>query len=64
MISAEGGIVLASASTLDKQLNGKVKIIRNVEAASLVGKLVAQRALDAGIKQLNLIDLVINTMVA
>lgn len=51
VISANGDVVLVSASTLDKQLKGKVKSTGNVEAAKLVGQLVAQRAMDAGIKE-------------
>lgn len=49
IISANGDSVIASASTLDKQVKGKVKSSGNTEAAALVGKLVAQRAMDAGI---------------
>ncbi len=43
------GITLVSASTLDKDLRGKVKG-KNVEAAKLVGALIAERALEKGIK--------------
>ena len=50
IISNDGASVLASASTLDKQFKGKLKSTGNVEAAQMVGKLVAQRALDAGVK--------------
>jgi len=49
IISNNGARVLASASTLDKQIKGKLKSTGNVEAAEMVGKLVAQRALDAGV---------------
>lgn len=49
VISGCGTKVLAAASTLDKLINGKVKSTGNVEAAKLVGKLIAQRALDAGV---------------
>lgn len=49
IISGDGTNVLTSASTLDKQIKGKLKSTGNVEAAKMVGKLVAQRALDAGI---------------
>lgn len=49
IISSDGANVLASASTLDKQLKGVLKSSGNVEAAKMVGKLVAERALDAGI---------------
>lgn len=51
VISAEGDKVLVSASTLDKEIKGKLKSTGNVEAAKIVGKLVAQRAADAGINQ-------------
>lgn len=51
IISPTGADVLASASTLDKQVRGKLKSTGNIEAAQLIGKLVAQRAMDAGIKE-------------
>ena len=51
IISPTGDKVLASASTLDKQVKGKVKSTGNIEAAQVVGKLVAERAKDAGIKE-------------
>jgi large subunit ribosomal protein L18 len=50
IISSDSASVLASASTLDKQIKGKLKSTGNVEAAKMVGKLVAQRALDVGIE--------------
>lgn len=50
VISPDGDKVLVSASSLDKLIRGKIKSTGNVEAAKLVGTLVAQRALDAGIK--------------
>ncbi len=43
-----GDKTLVSASTLDKEI--KVKVTSNAEAAKEVGKLVATRALAAGIK--------------
>lgn len=49
IISSDGASVLASASTLDKQIKGTLKSAGNVEAAKIVGKFVAKRALDAGI---------------
>jgi large subunit ribosomal protein L18 len=42
------GHTLAAASTQDKELKGKFKA--NKEAATAVGKLVAQRATKAGVK--------------
>ncbi len=49
VISSEGDKVLAQASTLDSALRaGKTG---NKEAAAAVGKLVAERALEAGISK-------------
>lgn len=42
------GVTLASASTLDKDLN--LESTGNVEAASKVGELIAKRAIEKGIK--------------
>ena len=50
VISSDGGTVLASASTLDKDLRGSIKSGGNVEAAALVGKAVAERAKAAGVE--------------
>jgi large subunit ribosomal protein L18 len=44
------GVTLASASTIEKDLRGTLKTGANVDAAHQVGKLVAERALKAGIK--------------
>jgi large subunit ribosomal protein L18 len=44
------GITLVSASTLDEALKGKLTSSSNKEASKEVGKLVAQRALDKGLK--------------
>ena len=49
VISPEGDRVLASASTLDKDLRSGST--GNAEAATAVGKLVAERALAAGVTQ-------------
>lgn len=45
------GHTLVAASTLDKELRGKLVKTYNVEAAREVGKLIAQRALSLGIKR-------------
>lgn len=45
------GVTIAAASTLDKDLKAKLKSGGNVEAAAEVGKLVAERAVKAGVKQ-------------
>ena len=47
VIAAEGDKVIATASTLEKDLRGGDT--GNIEAASAVGKLVAERAVAAGI---------------
>ncbi|MDR9468283.1 50S ribosomal protein L18 [Marinospirillum sp.] len=47
IISADGGQVLASASTLDSSLRSGAT--GNIEAATKVGKLIAERAKAAGI---------------
>lgn len=44
------GTTLVAASTLDEALKGKVAFGGNKEAAKEVGKLIAQKALDKGIK--------------
>lgn len=49
VIGASGAQVLASASTLDKEVRGKIKNSGNKEAAGVVGQVVAERALKAGI---------------
>jgi len=45
------GVTLAAASTLDSDLKGKVKTGANVAAAKEVGRLVAERAIKAGVKE-------------
>lgn len=47
IISATGGQVLAQASTLDSSLRSAAT--GNVEAATAVGKLIAERAKQAGV---------------
>lgn len=49
LISDCGQKVLAAASTVEKDLKGKLKYTGNVLAATAVGKLVAERALSAGV---------------
>jgi len=48
VIGSEGGQVLACASTLDKGL--ELKNAGNVDAAKAVGKLIADRAKEAGVE--------------
>lgn len=46
----EGSRTLVAASTLDPEIRGKIKS-DNIEAARLVGALIAKRALEKGIKK-------------
>ncbi len=45
------GTTLVSASTIDEAVKGKIAYGGNKEAAKEVGKLVAQKAIEKGIKQ-------------
>jgi len=47
--TSDGSKTLACASSLDKEIREKLKSTGNVEAAKEVGKLIAERALKAGI---------------
>ena len=49
VIAAGGSQVLVSASTLDKEVRGKIKNSGNKEAAGAVGQAIAERAIKAGI---------------
>ena len=51
VIDDERGHTLASASTLEADMRGKLKSGGNVEAAAEIGKLVAERAKQAGVTQ-------------
>ncbi|NCX93947.1 MAG: 50S ribosomal protein L18, partial [Gammaproteobacteria bacterium] len=43
--------VVASASTLEKDLCAKLKYSGNVEAAALIGEAIAERAIKANVEQ-------------
>jgi len=51
VIAAEGGNVVASASTLQKDLRAGLTSTNNKEAAKAVGKAVAEKAVAAGISE-------------
>ena len=51
VIDDEHGKTIAAASSLEKDMRGKLKTGANVDAAKAVGKLVAERALQQGVKQ-------------
>jgi large subunit ribosomal protein L18 len=51
IIDDNAGRTLASASTMEKSLKEQLKYGGNKAAAALVGKTIAQRAIEAGIKE-------------
>ena len=51
IIDDRKGLTLAAASSLDKDVKGKLKTGADKGAAAEVGKLIAQRAVAAGIKE-------------
>jgi len=51
IIDDDRGVTLVSASTLSPELRGQLKSGSNKEAAAAVGRLVAQKALERGIKK-------------
>ena len=53
VISADCEKILASASTLEKDLRSDLKVTGNVDAAKAVGKLVAERAKEAGVERVS-----------
>lgn len=51
VIDDSKGVTVAAASTIEKDLKTKLKSGATMDAATEVGKLVAERAIKAGIKQ-------------
>jgi large subunit ribosomal protein L18 len=51
LIAADGGTVLASASTLQADVRKALKSTGNIEAAQAVGKAIADKAKSVGIEQ-------------
>lgn len=51
VINDTTGQTLAAASTLSKEIRGTLKVTGNSEAAKAVGDLLAQKALERGIKR-------------
>jgi large subunit ribosomal protein L18 len=51
VFTADGSKVLASASTLQADVAEGLKGNKNIEAASRVGKLIAERAVAAGVEK-------------
>ena len=50
VIAPTGDTVIVSASTVNKDIRGGVGNTGNAEAATAVGKAIAERALNAGVK--------------
>jgi len=51
VVDDEQGRTVATASTLDKELRGKLGSGGNIEAAKQVGALIAKKLKDAGVEQ-------------
>ena len=51
VISPNSSQVIVSASSLDKEIKSKIKYSGNVEAAAIVGGILAKRAKKAGVKK-------------
>jgi large subunit ribosomal protein L18 len=49
VISVDGTSTLASASTTQAEIKNSVKYTGNIEAAAAVGKIIAEKALEAGV---------------
>lgn len=51
VISPDGSVTVASASTLDKQIAQSIKSTGNIDAAKAVGAAIAERAKAAGVAE-------------
>ena len=51
LIAPTGSEVLAAASTVEADVRKDLKFTGNVDAASVVGKTIAERAIEKGIKE-------------
>lgn len=51
LIDDAQAVTLAAASTIDKEVRGKLATGGNIESAKVVGELIAKRAIDKGIKK-------------
>ena len=45
------GVTLCSASTMEKEVKAEIKDMNKTDAAKVVGKMVAKRAIDKGVKE-------------
>jgi len=53
IIDDSSGTTLTYAASIDKELKGKIGAGGNIEAAKIVGSLIAKRAIDKGIKKVS-----------
>ncbi|GAB3026391.1 50S ribosomal protein L18 [Bowmanella dokdonensis] len=53
LIAPNGAEVLAAASTVEADLRKDLKVTGNADAATAVGKAIAQRAIEKGIKEVS-----------
>jgi len=51
IIAASGSEIIASASTVEKAIRDQVKNTGNSEAAAVIGKTIAERALEKGVSE-------------
>ncbi len=51
VIAKDGNVTVASASTLEPDIKASIKTTGNVKAASEVGRLIAEKALKAGVTE-------------
>lgn len=51
VLSVDGKSTLASASTVLAEIKAKVKNTSNIDAATVVGRLIAERAIAAGVQE-------------
>ncbi len=51
LIDDEKGVTIAAASSLEKSMREGKKTGANIEAAKAVGKLIAERAIEKGVKE-------------
>ena len=47
---AKGGVTLAAASTMDKAVKAQIEGLSKTDAAKVVGKVAAERAMEKGVK--------------
>ncbi|KAF0098613.1 MAG: 50S ribosomal protein L18 [Betaproteobacteria bacterium] len=53
LIDASGGVVLTSASTIEKELRDQIKNGGNVAAAKLIGQRIAEKAKALGVEKVS-----------